>query len=155
MNLRIILDGTKKSLCIHEFQAGFSVSLFPKNPMYKKKLACYAGYAQQASQSFLFTIEYRSCQKFSKQICLLNLAQGIGIIFIIQIVGAIWFFCCHGVASKLRMIYTLQTDYIIRWILHQSILIIDHRCSRPKSFWEESALWFHRPSDRSIAETPQ
>lgn len=43
-------------------------------------------------------------------------------------------FCCHGVASKLRMIYTLQTDYIIRWILHQSILIIDHRCSRPKSF---------------------
>ena len=31
-------------------------------------------------------------------------------------------------------IYTLQTDYIIRWILHQSILIIDHRCSRPNSF---------------------
>ena len=37
-------------------------------------------------------IPTRSCQKFSKQICLWNLAQGIGIIFIIQIVGAIWFF---------------------------------------------------------------
>ena len=34
-------------------------------------------------------IPTRSCQKFSKQICLWNLAQGIGIIFIIQIVGAI------------------------------------------------------------------
>ena len=43
-------------------------------------------------------------------------------------------FCCHSVASKLRMIYTLQTDYIIQWILHQSILIIDHHCLQPKSF---------------------
>lgn len=34
----------------------------------------------------------RSCQKFSKQICLWDLVHGIGIIFIIQIVGAIWFF---------------------------------------------------------------
>ena len=34
-------------------------------------------------------IPTRSCQKFSKQICLWNLAQGIGVIFIIQIVGAI------------------------------------------------------------------
>ena len=34
-------------------------------------------------------IQTRSCQKFSKQICLWNLAQGIGIIFIIQIVVAI------------------------------------------------------------------
>ena len=34
-------------------------------------------------------IPTRSCQKFSKQICLWDLAQGIGIIFIIQIVGAI------------------------------------------------------------------
>lgn len=31
----------------------------------------------------------RSCQKFSKQICLWGLAQGIGIISIIQIVEAI------------------------------------------------------------------
>ena len=31
----------------------------------------------------------RSCQKFSKQICLWDLVQGIGIIFIIQIVMAI------------------------------------------------------------------
>ena len=34
-------------------------------------------------------IPTRSCQKFSKQICLWNLAQGIGIISIIQIVVAI------------------------------------------------------------------
>ena len=34
-------------------------------------------------------IPTRSCQKFSKQICLWDLVQGIGIIFIIQIVGAI------------------------------------------------------------------
>ena len=34
-------------------------------------------------------IPTRSCQKFSKQICLWGLAQSIGIIFIIQIVGAI------------------------------------------------------------------
>ena len=34
-------------------------------------------------------IPTRSCQKFSKQICLWNLAQGIGIISIIQIVEAI------------------------------------------------------------------
>ena len=41
-------------------------------------------------QAFLIPIiSTRSCQKFSKQICLWNLAQGIGIIFIIQIVGAI------------------------------------------------------------------
>ena len=36
-----------------------------------------------------FLIPTRSCQKFSKQICLWDLAQGIGIIFIIQIVGAV------------------------------------------------------------------
>ena len=36
-----------------------------------------------------FLTEARSCQKFSKQICLWDLVQGIGIIFIIQIVGAI------------------------------------------------------------------
>ena len=34
-------------------------------------------------------IPIRSCQKFSKQICLWDLAQSIGILFIIQIVGAI------------------------------------------------------------------
>ena len=34
-------------------------------------------------------IPTRSCQKFSKQICLWNLAQGIGIISIIQIVETI------------------------------------------------------------------
>ena len=34
-------------------------------------------------------IPTRSCQKFSKQICLWDLAQGISIIFIIQIVWAI------------------------------------------------------------------
>ena len=37
----------------------------------------------------LSVIPTRSCQKFSKQICLWDLAQGIGIIFIIQIVEAI------------------------------------------------------------------
>lgn len=35
------------------------------------------------------TIQNRSCQKFSKQICLWNLVQVIGILFIIQIVEAI------------------------------------------------------------------
>lgn len=39
-------------------------------------------------------------------------------------------FCCHGAASKLRMIYTLQTDYIIQWILRQSILITAHHHSQ-------------------------
>lgn len=34
-------------------------------------------------------IPTRSCQKFSKQICLWDLAQSIGILFIIQIVEAI------------------------------------------------------------------
>ena len=34
-------------------------------------------------------IPTRSCQKFSKQICLWDLVQGIGILFIIQIVEAI------------------------------------------------------------------
>ena len=34
-------------------------------------------------------IPTRSCQKFSKQICLWDLAQTIGILFIIQIVEAI------------------------------------------------------------------
>ena len=36
-----------------------------------------------------FSIPTRSCQKFSKQICLWHLAQSISILFIIQIVGAI------------------------------------------------------------------
>ena len=47
---------------------------------------------------------HRSCQRFSKQICLWDLAQGIGIISIIQIVEAIWFFCCHGVAKANKSI---------------------------------------------------
>lgn len=34
-------------------------------------------------------IPTRSCQKFSKQICLWDLAQSVGILFIIQIVKAI------------------------------------------------------------------
>ena len=34
-------------------------------------------------------IRTRYCQKFSKQICLYDLAQGIGILLIIQIVEAI------------------------------------------------------------------
>ena len=34
-------------------------------------------------------IPTRSCQLYSKRICLWDLVQGIGIIFIIQIVGAI------------------------------------------------------------------
>ena len=34
-------------------------------------------------------IPHCSCQKFSKQICLWDLVQDIGILFIIQIVGAI------------------------------------------------------------------
>lgn len=42
----------------------------------------------QAGGSFQ-VIPIRSCQKFSKQICLWDLAQGIGIISIIQIVEAI------------------------------------------------------------------
>ena len=37
-------------------------------------------------------IQTRSCQKFSKQICLWYFAQSIGILSIIQIVEAIWFF---------------------------------------------------------------
>lgn len=37
----------------------------------------------------LSIIPTRSCQKFSKQICLWDLAQTIGILFIIQIVEAI------------------------------------------------------------------
>ena len=37
----------------------------------------------------LLVIPTRSCQKFSKQICLWDLVQGIGIIFIIQIVETI------------------------------------------------------------------
>ena len=35
------------------------------------------------------TVVSRSCQKFSKQICLWDLARIIGILFIIQIVEAI------------------------------------------------------------------
>ena len=33
-------------------------------------------------------------------------------------------FCCHGVASNLRTICTLQSDYNIQWILHQSVLLL-------------------------------
>ncbi len=43
----------------------------------------------RAVSLMMFIIPTRSCQKFSKQICLWDLAQGIGIIFIIQIVEAI------------------------------------------------------------------
>ncbi len=43
---------------------------------------CFAGFYEQLTPT-------RSCQKFSKQICLWDLAQGIGIISIIQIVEAI------------------------------------------------------------------
>ena len=45
-------------------------------------------------------IPTRSCQKFSKQICLRDLAQGIGIISIIQIVEAIWFFVAIVLPAK-------------------------------------------------------
>ena len=43
----------------------------------------------QGFRCFVFLIPIRSCQKFSKQICLWDLAQIIGILFIIQIVEAI------------------------------------------------------------------
>ena len=46
-------------------------------------------------------IPTRSCQKFSKQICLWDLVQVIGILFIIQIAEAIWFFVAMMLPSKL------------------------------------------------------
>ena len=56
----------------------------------KSKSQYFQGFAGPHIHFLL--IPTRSCQKFSKQICLWDLVQGIGIIFIIQIVGAIWFF---------------------------------------------------------------
>lgn len=60
----------------------------------KKKEPVYWTYCCSIYRFYLgfAIIQTRSRQKFSKQICLWNLAQDIGIIFIIQIVGAIWFF---------------------------------------------------------------
>ena len=58
-----------------------------KREMRFSKSECFQGFS--AHHIHFFLIPTRSCQKFSKQICLWNLAQGIGIIFIIQIVGAI------------------------------------------------------------------
>ena len=57
----------------------FSITAKEKNP----------GSLERRLPGFPFIIPTRSCQKFSKQICLWGLAQSIGIIFIIQIVGAI------------------------------------------------------------------
>jgi len=45
-------------------------------------------------------IPTRSCQKFSKQICLWDLVQVIGILFIIQIVEAICFFVAMVLPAK-------------------------------------------------------
>ena len=53
----------------------------------KSKTQCLCAFAGPHIHFLL--IPTRSCQKFSKQICLWDLVQGIGIIFIIQIVGAI------------------------------------------------------------------
>ena len=53
----------------------------------KSKSQCFQGFSGPHTH-FLLT-QTRSCQKFSKQICLWDLAQSIGILFIIQIVGAI------------------------------------------------------------------
>ena len=60
----------------------------------KKKEPVYWTYCCSIYRLYLgfAIIQTRSRQKFSKQICLWNLVQGIGIIFIIQIVEAIWFF---------------------------------------------------------------
>lgn len=52
--------------------------------------------AETPHKHWVFTIlqliRIRSCQEISKQICLYDLAQDISILFIIQIVEAIWFF---------------------------------------------------------------
>ena len=53
----------------------------------KSKSQYFQGFAGPHIHFLL--IPTRSCQKFSKQICLWDLAQSIGILFIIQIVEAI------------------------------------------------------------------
>lgn len=69
-------------------KAAANISHFSKSKTHDMiKKPCLSAREKQA---FLIPIiQTRSCQKFSKQICLWNLTQGIGIIFIIQIVGAI------------------------------------------------------------------
>ena len=58
--------------------------------IWKSKTQCLCAFAGPHIRFLL--IPTRSCQKFSKQICLWDLARIIGILFIIQIVEAIWFF---------------------------------------------------------------
>lgn len=55
----------------------------------------------------LTVIPTRSCQKFSKQICLWDLAQSIGILFIIQIVEAIRFFVAMMLPPQIRAYLSL------------------------------------------------
>ena len=56
----------------------------------KKEEACESAYKPiYGPPNHKELIPTRSCQKFSKQICLWDLAQSIGILFIIQIVEAI------------------------------------------------------------------
>ena len=57
-----------------------------------KQYQAVLGSTKTRVQKPVTAIPTRSCQKFSKQICLRDLAQGIGIISIIQIVEAIRFF---------------------------------------------------------------
>src|SRR5699024_2990218 len=68
----------------------------------KSKSQYFQGFAGPHIHFLLIPI--RSCQKFSKQICLGDLTQGVGIISIIQIIEAIYFllpWCCHIIGVNL------------------------------------------------------
>ena len=124
-----------------------------KLEIWKSKNQCLCGFSGPHIHFLL--IPTRSCQKFSKQICLWDLAQSIGILFIIQIVEAIWFFVAMVLPVNWRWFAPYKLIIPYNKTLHQSILVTGHRCSRPKSFWEGWAPLFHRPSDCSISGTPQ
>lgn len=74
-----------------------------KRGIWKSKKQCLCGFAGPHIHFLL--IRTRSCQTFSKQICLCNFAQGIGILFIIQIVEAIWFFVAMVLPTDMHAQY--------------------------------------------------
>ena len=78
--------------------------------IWKSKTQCLCAFAGPHIHFLL--IPTRSCQKFSKQICLWDLAQSIGILFIIQIVEAIWFFVAMVLPAESTSVLCVE------WLYH-------------------------------------
>ena len=127
--------------------------------IWKSKSQCFQGFAGPHIHFLL--IPTRSRQKFSKRICLWDLVQGIGIISIIQIVEAIWFFVSNAINRDLTSAINLLSNGDLK---NQKVSIfkglralISTFCLFPLGKFRYSRVylrWFRRKNFRKYVNIP-